>query len=149
MRKSRTERRRAANAAVPVLSSDNQKIVRSVAFELALQKIARREWRAVWYETGELAGVQLQPPDTRRTDRLIYIRCGSVECLKSFRSGTRGYKPGPRAESVLALRLDLLDGETGEKLRAVSANMALMKIALGVWKPLWTVDGALAGVAKG
>jgi len=126
-------------------------VVRHVLLEEAFRKIAHREWRAIWYETGELAGVMLSPPQRRRCE-LVRIRCGSVECLKSWILGAsmgraKVAKQKSQVASFLKARVDLFDVDREKKLRQVSVELALRKIDLGYWKPIWGEAGELVGVA--
>lgn len=117
----------------------------------ALRRIARREWTARWYEDGSLAGVELVAPP-RRASELVPIPCGSVECRKGWILNARLRVPvttpaaTPQPEPLRQL-LDFFDMDLETKLRRVSAELALRKIALGEWRALWRVDGELAGVA--
>jgi hypothetical protein len=130
-------------------AADGWLIVRHVFLDEALRKIARREWSARWYETGELAGVLLSPPPASARE-LVRIRCGSVECLKSWVLGAKPETKKVRvkaAPSPLRVLLDFFDVD-GEKLRRVSAELALKKIDRGIWKAIWCENGDLAGVAE-
>jgi len=143
-------RRRAVNVErVRVLASSTAgwEVTRHVDLEEALRKIARQEWRAIWYEEdGGLAGVEMKPPV--KADRPTRIRCGSVECLKGWvmikRTAVVDHSPKPVTVSV---RLKLFLDSSQTKFRKVSAELALRKIALSQWKAIWYESGELAGVA--
>lgn len=125
------------------------KAVRRVGLMEALTQIARRQWRAIWYEDGSLAGVEFAPPQSERGE--IIVRCGSVECLKWWveRAQLRLEKREPVVVHESAIRtvlIDLFEPESDKVVRRVSAALALKKIALSEWNAIWFEDGKLAGV---
>jgi|GEM_PF-5813114 len=149
-------RRRASNdgplARVNVLCRKKDEpgftVVRHVFLDEAFRKIALREWTAIWYDNGELAGVLLSPPDRRRGER-VRIRCGSVECLRGWVLGAQRVKVAKSKSaklSFLRVLIDFFDVDRGERLKRVSAELALRKIETGHWKAIWGENGELAGV---
>jgi len=135
---------------VNVLTRDASgwKATRRVFLLEALRKIARREWTAVWFDDGELAGVDLEPP---RQQAVMVIPCGSVECLRWWveRAQLR-IMPKPEVVEQRSVSREVqLDfyGQGDYPEKRVSAKQALKKIALGEWKAIWYESGELAGVA--
>ncbi len=130
--------------------ADHWFVVRHVFLTEALKRIALREWTARWYEDGELAGVELMPPP-RNPAQLVPIPCGSVECRKGWILNARirvVVKDAPQVQpDPLRQLLDFFDVDLETKLRRVSAELALKKIALEEWRAIWYEDGELAGVA--
>jgi hypothetical protein len=150
-------RRRSSNDAArinvlrPNADATGWVVVRHVFLAEALSRIARREWRALWYENGALAGVELTPPDTGRRSELVHIRCGSVECRKGWILGARlnlaKHREKRTEPEPLKQRIDFFDTDLTTKTRRVSAELAMKKIALQQWKAIWYEGGELAGVA--
>lgn len=77
MGKSRSERRAALGLVVDVFSPNTNlgwKVIRQVPVSYALQQIAQKQWREIWYEHGELAGVQpLKPVASTATKTLHQV----------------------------------------------------------------------------
>jgi hypothetical protein len=82
MGKSRSERRAASGLAVDLFHTDitlGWRVKCTVSAEHALEMIALKQWREIWYETGELAGVQPLKPAEKKTltqvltERLIAV----------------------------------------------------------------------------
>jgi hypothetical protein len=133
-----------------VRKADRWIIQRHAFLSEALRRIARREWTPRWFEDGSLTGVETMPPP-RRPDELVPIPCGSVECRKGWILNAQKQlavttSPAPRTEPLRTL-LDFFEDDLVTRVRRVSAELALKRIATGEWRALWCENGELAGVA--
>lgn len=76
MGKSRALRRSISGLTVDVFSANTAlgwNVVKQVSAEFALEMIALKQWREVWYESGELAGVQPLKPEERKTLHQVLV----------------------------------------------------------------------------
>jgi hypothetical protein len=81
MGKSRSERRAASGLVIALFSINTigWKVIRQVPVSYALEQIALKKWREIWFENGELAGVQPLKPEEKKTlnqvllERLIAV----------------------------------------------------------------------------
>jgi predicted alpha/beta hydrolase len=76
MGKSRLQRRAESGLVVDLFCTDTTlgwRVKCRVPVETALEKVALKKWREIWYETGELAGVQPLAPEQKKTLHQILI----------------------------------------------------------------------------
>jgi hypothetical protein len=76
MGKSRSERRAIAGLVVDVFSTETVlgwNVIYRVPAAKALEMVALKQWREIWYENGELAGVQPLKPEERKTLHQVLV----------------------------------------------------------------------------
>ncbi len=92
MGKSLSERREIRGITVNVFSSNvslGWQVMRQASAEVALEMIALKKWREIWYEDGTLAGVQPLKPEERKTlsqvlvERLIAVTITNPELKRN------------------------------------------------------------------
>lgn len=156
MPKTQSERRRLKGLTVNLFASDatlGWNVIRQVSAALALEQIARKKWREIWYESGELAGVQALRPEQRKTlnqvllERLIAVTITNPELRRNAglygRSSTIGMpewrrlqRAGKRAFVGEQLRPVILQPEDAieraqEKVRLWPFPASVMRNARG------------------
>lgn len=80
--RTRAQRRDASGLVVDVFSTNTAlgwTVIRQVPVAFALEMIALKQWREIWYDNGELAGVQpLRPEDRKTLSQVLIERLAAV-----------------------------------------------------------------------